>query len=61
MLGHIILTHTTCSASPLKSLKRSGADFFEPELPRKKFQVSQDVQNKTFEVAGAGNQSYQEP
>ena len=52
---------TIYSASPLKSLKRSSADFFESELPRKKFQVSQDAQNKTFEVAGAGNQSRQEP
>ena len=41
--------------------KRSGADFFGTELPRKKIQVSYDAQNKTFEVAGAGNQSRQEP
>ena len=52
---------TICSATPLKSLKRSGADFFGPELPRKKIQVSYDAQNKTFEVVEAGNQSRQEP
>ena len=52
---------TTRIATPLKSLKRSGAEFFESELPRKKIQVSQDAQDTTIEVAGAENQSCQEP
>ena len=52
---------TTRIATPLKSLKRSGAEFFESELPRKKIQVSQDAQDTTIEVAGAENQSRQEP
>ena len=48
-------------ASPLKSLKRSGAEFLESELPRKKIQVSRDDQEPTIEVARAENQSRQEP
>ena len=34
---------TTQIATPLKTLKCSGVEFFESELPRKKIQVSQDV------------------
>ena len=48
---------TTRIATPLKSLKHSGAEFFESKLPRKKVQVSQDAQETTIEVAGAKNQS----
>ena len=51
----------TCIATPLKTLKRSGAKFFDSELPRKKKQVSQDVQETTIELAGDENQSHQEP
>ena len=51
---------TTRVAIPLKSLKRSGAEFLESE-PRKKIQVSRDDQEPTIEVAGAENQSRQEP
>ena len=51
---------TTHVAIPLKSLKRSGAEFLESE-PRKKIQVSRDDQEPTIEVARAENQSRQEP
>nr|XP_023897166.1 uncharacterized protein LOC112009054 [Quercus suber] len=48
-------------ATPLRTLKRSSAELVEAELPRKKKQVSQDVQKTTSELARAGNQSRQEP
>uniref|UniRef100_A0A7N2LGL3 Uncharacterized protein n=1 Tax=Quercus lobata TaxID=97700 RepID=A0A7N2LGL3_QUELO len=52
---------TTRIATPLKTLKCSGAEFFESKLPRKKIQVSQDAQETTIELAGTENQSRQEP
>ena len=51
----------TYIATPLKTLKCSGAEFFDSKLPRKKKQVSQDVQETTIELVRDENQSHQEP
>uniref|UniRef100_A0A7N2LME0 CCHC-type domain-containing protein n=1 Tax=Quercus lobata TaxID=97700 RepID=A0A7N2LME0_QUELO len=51
--------NTISLTPPLTAQKRSRAEVFDAELPRKKKQVSQDDQNKKIELAVADNQHRQ--
>uniref|UniRef100_A0A7N2R4N7 CCHC-type domain-containing protein n=1 Tax=Quercus lobata TaxID=97700 RepID=A0A7N2R4N7_QUELO len=52
-------TNSLAVVPPLKSLKRTGTELLNSELPKKKKQVSHDDQDTTIELAGSDIQPYQ--